>query len=189
MSGQANGNYKHGRYSKILPVRLQQTYELARRHPQLLRLTDDIATAEARLVDLFTRVDSGESGHLWQALAQALEAFNTAMSQGNTSAMHEHLATMRQLIGQGVSDYHAWSEIQRLWETRCKLTQTETKTLMTLHQMVTTEQLMVYFSVITDTIQRAVSTHADSTAAQAILGDIAAEFQRISMLEDTKAAS
>jgi len=67
--------------------------------------------------------------------------------------------------------------------TRCKLVQTETKTLVSMQQMVMTEQLMTYFGVITDTINRALLAHADEGSARAILADISAEFGRISALE------
>lgn len=182
--GTANRHFKTGRYSKILPLRLAARYEEARTNPRLLSLSDDIATVEARLADLFQRVDSGESGHLWQALKMALDAFSLAMAAREVATMERHFATMRQLVQQGSDDHAAWAEIQTLWETRARLTQTETKTLLTLQQMVTTDQLMTYFGVITDTIQRAVTTHADTSSAQAILGEISAEFQRISVLEE-----
>jgi hypothetical protein len=188
LSGTAHGNYRHGRYSKVIPVRLAAKYDEARVNPRLLSLQDDIAMAESRLADLFQRVDSGESGALWQSLGTTLDAFNAAMVQNDLPAMHVQLATLRRLITQGKDDYQAWEEIQKLWETRCKLTQTETKTLMTLQQMVTTEQLMLMFGVVTDTIQRAVTEHADPACAQAILSVISAEFQQISTREAAKDA-
>jgi hypothetical protein len=49
--------------------------------------------------------------------------------------------------------------------------------------MISTEQLMVYFGVITDAIQRSVSAHADPPVARAILGDLSQEFHKISLRE------
>jgi hypothetical protein len=172
-----------GRYSKVIPLRLAQRYAEARASPVLLSLRDDLAACEARIGDLFLRVDTGESGAVWQALGTALDALNRAMSGNDLAAMQTHLATLRQLITAGNDDRAAWQEIQALWETRCRLTQTETKTLMTMQQMISTEQLMVMMGVITDTIQRAVTTHAEHDCARAILADISTEFARISSLE------
>ena len=74
-------------------------------------------------------------------------------------------------------------EIQALWETRCKLTVTEHKTLVAMQQMVTTEQLMVYVGVITDAIRRSVLAHANAEVARTILGELSTEFHRVSVLE------
>ena len=82
-----------------------------------------------------------------------------------------------------MDEYTAWGEIQRLWDTRCKLVTTEQKTLVAMQQMITVEQLMVYFGVITDAINRIVPTHADATVARNILSDLSTEFQRIAVLE------
>lgn len=188
LSGSANGNYRGGRYSKILPIRLQKRYEEARTNPRLLSLTDDISIAEARLVDLFQRVDSGESGALWQSLRTTFEAFNAALTENDVPAMDSHLATLHHVITQGCNDSAAWNEIQKLWETRCKLTQTETKTLLTLQQMVTTEQLMTMFGIVSHAIQEAVRTYATPDASRKILDTLSVEFNRISNLEEAKGA-
>ncbi len=179
----ASPRYRTGKYSKVLPVKLQQKYSEARANPALLDLRDDIAVCESRLMDLFQRAASGESGALWQALGVTLEACNTALAHKDLPAMHRHLETMRQRITEGQDDYHAWEEIQELWKTRCQLTLTEQKTLVAMQQMVSAEQLMVFMGVITDTIQRAVTTHAAAESARAILQDISTEFARMSTLE------
>src|SRR2546427_7021535 len=63
--GMANGNYKHGKYSRVLPVRLQQSYEEATHNPQLLSVRHDLAACESLLQDAFRRLDTGESGAIW----------------------------------------------------------------------------------------------------------------------------
>ena len=181
--GPANINFTEGRYSKVLPLRLAQTYQAARTNPALLSLRDDLAACEARLADLFQRVDTGESGALWKTLGSTLDAFNAASSGNDLVAMRQHLVAMRTLISQGSDDYAAWGEIQSLWDTRCKLTLTEQKTLVAMQQMISAEQLMLYFGVITAAIHRIVPVHTDPESARAILGDLSAEFQRISLLE------
>jgi hypothetical protein len=174
---------KTGRYSKVLPVRLAQRYEEAQANPRLLSVRDDLAVCEARLAELFGRLDTGESGALWQALRDTLDAFAVAQAAGNVAHMKQHLGTLRQLVSQGSADTAAWEEIMQLWDRRCRLVQTEIKTLVSLHQMVSTEQLMLYFGVITDAIQRIVTAHAEPACARTILGELSAEFFRLSVLE------
>jgi hypothetical protein len=172
---------KHGRYSKVLPVRLAQKYEEALANKDLLSVRDDVAVCESRLADLFRRVDSGESGQRWQDVLQTFEAFSTALAARDGAAMNRHLVSMRRLITQGSDDAAVWGEIQALWESRCRLTLTEAKTLVMAQQMVTVEQLMVYLGVITDAIQRTVAAHTEAPVARTILKDLSAEFGRIGL--------
>jgi hypothetical protein len=181
--GAANSQYKHGRYSKVLPVRLQQRYEEARANPGLLSVREDVAVCESRLAELFARVESGESGAVWQALRDAVDGFQRAMALRDVPTMQRQLDAVSQLVRQGRDDYEAWGEIQRLWETRCKLTLTEHKMLVGMRQMVTIEQLMTYFGVICDAITRIVPLYADPDVARQILGQLSTEFHRISVLE------
>jgi hypothetical protein len=188
LSGLASPRLITGKYSKVLPARLATKYLEAKNSPRLLSLADDIAAAEARLMDLFQRVDSGESGALWHSLGATLDAFNTALAKNDLPAMHAHLATIRSTVTQGCDDSTGWSEIQDLWKTRCLLTQTEMKTLVTMQQMVTTEQLMQMFGIISHAIQEAVTTYAHPEACRKILDTLSVEFQRISTLEEAKGA-
>jgi len=173
----------HGRYSKVLPIALAQTYRAARSNQDLLSLRDDLAVCEARLMELFQRLDTGESGACWQAMCRALDAFSAALVVKDGATMHEQLQRMRQLATQGREDSAAWRDIQVLWESRCKLTTTELKTLLTSQQMVSTEKLMVMFGVITDVIKQTVSTYAEPASARTILAALSAEFGRIGLSE------
>jgi hypothetical protein len=170
---------KTGKYSKVLPLRLAQRYGEALTNPQLLSLKDDVAAAEARLVDLFSRIDTGESSQLWQGLREAADAFEAALGAGDAIAIDRHWSTIQRLVTQGSADHQAWSEVYKVWETRCKLTQQETRTLLTQQQMVTTEEVAHMFAVITSAIQRSVVTHADEATGRRILAAVSAEFNWI----------
>ena len=188
LSGMANGNYKHGRYSKVLPVRLQQSYEEATHNPQLLSVRHDLAACEALLVEAFGRLDTGESGQVWSDLQEALTAFEKAEVRRDPDAMDEQLATIRTLIRRGHGEADVIEDIRALWDSRCKLTMTEQKTLVALDQMMTKEQLMHYMGVITDAITRHVTAHADEPTRVAILGGLVAEFEHITLLGDGQPA-
>jgi hypothetical protein len=174
----------HGRYSKVLPLRLAARYEEARNNKNLLSLRDDIAVAESRLSELLGHLATGESGALWQTLRETLEAFTLALAQRDGATMNAHLATMRHVITQGTDDTTAWGEIQKLWDTRCRLIATEQKTLIAERQTVTVEQLMIMMGVVTNAIQRIVPAYTDQASARNILGALSTEFNRISLLEN-----
>jgi hypothetical protein len=173
----------HGRYSKVLPIALARTYQQARANQDLLSLRDDIAVAEARLGELFGHLSTGESSGGWQALCTALDTFSAALAVKDGATMHAQLQIMRQLATHGREDATAWRDIQVLWESRCRLTLTEHKTLLTSQQMVSTEKLMVMFGVITDVIKQTVSTYAEPASARNILAALSAEFGRIGLSE------
>jgi hypothetical protein len=169
-------------------VRLQQSYEEASTNPQLLSVRHDLAACEALLVEAFGRLDSGESGQVWRDLRGALAAFEAAEARRDSDVIAVHLATIRTLIRRGHGESAVIADICQLWESRCKLTMTEQKTLTALHQMMTKEQLVYYMGAITDAIVRHVSAHADESTRVAILGAIVAEFEQIALLGDGQPA-
>src|SRR5215510_4129840 len=68
--GPGSGTFKTGAWSKFLPSRMAADFDTAMRDPSLMTLRKEIATVDARIIDLFKRVDSGEAGAIWTA-AQA----------------------------------------------------------------------------------------------------------------------
>jgi hypothetical protein len=180
-SGYGLPQTKTGRYSKVLPLRLAAMYEEALAHPDLMSVRDDVAVCEARLAELLTRIDTGESAQRWRDLRQALTEMSDALAADDGPTMLRHCATLHLLVRQGGDEYQAWQEIQRLWDTRCKLTSTEQKTLVAAQQMISTQQLMVMMGVVTDAIKRAVTAYAEPTVARSILGDLSQEFSRLGM--------
>ena len=175
---------KDGRYSRVLPARLAARYQEALDNPKLLSLRHDIAVAESQLAELFSRLDSGESGQLWQTLQKTLTTFEQAMAVGNRSVMHASLETMRRLIAQGTSEYAAWYEIHKLWDSRCKMTETEHRTLLMAQSVVTVEQLNMYLGVVTHALQQQILAHTDTQTAQTILGAVSGELRRLVALGD-----
>jgi hypothetical protein len=184
LSGAANGNYKHGRYSKDLLTQTAARAEEARTNPQLLSLSDDIALIEARIAEVLQGMGTGESGESWRELRGALDAFSRAMASGDMAAMSTHFHAMRTLVLQGADQAKAWAEVRRLEETRCKLIQTEVKTLQGLQQMITLQQHMLMVGAQTDAMIRAVLAHADTETGRKILRDMQAEFERLSTLKE-----
>ena len=182
--GPSNPAWKHGRYSKVLPLRLSARYEDALLNPDLLSVRHDIAAAESQLADLFARLDTGESGAVWDALQKALAAFEEATAIGNRPVMHASLATLRRLITQGSSEYAAWDDIREMWQSRCKLTETEQRTLLVQQQMITVHELAGLLGVITHAIQERVTAHADAATARTILGLLSADLDALSTRQD-----
>ena len=78
LSGAASPSFRHGRYSRFLPARLLDRYVAAQTDPERLSLLAQLALLDARLSNVLSRVDSGETGGTWRALRQTYSALEAA---------------------------------------------------------------------------------------------------------------
>lgn len=171
LAGIASPTYKDGRYSRYMPTRMRGRYEEAQRDPALLELREEIALLDARLVDLLSRVDTGESGALWRALMTARMELIAAKRAGDLKEQGALLNHILELISQGHSDYRAWSEIAVTLEQRRKLVESERKRLVEAQQTLTVEKAMLLIGAIGGIIKAHV-TNAEQL--RAISHDISA---------------
>jgi hypothetical protein len=174
-------SFTSGRYSKVLPFRIAADYEEGRAHPGLMSLREDLATLEARLMDLMRQVEQGDAGVNWSHLRQQLRLCDEALLGGDSKVFQARWAKLQATVAKGQSDKLAWGEIQGLWETRARLTKTEQDTAVKMQHVVTTEQLMQYFGLITKSITTIVRLHADPSVARLILGDLSQAIHRMTV--------
>jgi hypothetical protein len=157
LAGPSCPQYRSGRYSAYVPERLRARYEQAEGDTELLSLRSEVALVDARLVDLLSRVDTGESGQLWTDLKKAHQEFKVAKRGEDVARMQTTLARVEQLIDGAVQDHVAWAEIGELIEQRRRLTESEAKRLVTLQQMLTAAEAMALVHRVTDIIARHVT--------------------------------
>jgi hypothetical protein len=157
LAGIACSQYRSGRYSAYLPERLRARYEQAESDQELLSLKSEVALVDARLIDLLARVDTGESGQLWANLKKAHEEFKVTRLARDVPKMNVALAKIEALLDSAVRDHTAWGEIGTLIEQRRKLTESEAKRLITLQQMLTTEDAMALAYRLVDIVTRHVT--------------------------------
>jgi hypothetical protein len=148
--GTACPHYRSGRYSEYVPERLRARYEQAQDDPDLLSLRSEVALVDARLIDLLSRVDSGESGQLWADLKRAHQEFTAAKRGKDVARMQVTLTRVEYLIDSAVQDHQAWAEIGALIEQRRKLTESEAKRQRELQQMLTTEEALAMIRRLID---------------------------------------
>ena len=168
-SGIASPHYKTGRYSKVLPARLTARYEEAATDARLLELRDDIALLDARLADVLGRVDTGESGALWQQLMRWRGEVIAAARVGDSVAKAAAMNALLDLVGQGHADYRAWAEVGAVLEQRRKLVESERKRLVEMQQTLTVEKAMLLIGAIGGIIKAHVT---DRTQLAKISADI-----------------
>lgn len=168
-SGMQSAQFRTGKYSKVLPARLASRYQEALSDGALLELREEISLIDARLSDLISRVESGESGEVWRLLRSTYAEFTRARRSEKIPEMTAALSDIEALIVRGLADYSAWQDISQTLEQRRKLVESERKRLVEMQQMITTEQAMILLAAIVDTVRRHVP---DKSALSAISADI-----------------
>lgn len=166
--GAASPQFKDGRYSKYLPERLRERYQEAQRDPEILVLRDEVALADARLADLLTRVDAGESGSLWKELKGLVDLLGTGVEMADLDVARAALAGLAAVVRKGATDALAWQEIQSVVMLREHLVRSERQRLVQMQQMLSVEQAMTLIAALTESVRRHVS---DAGALRAISAD------------------
>jgi hypothetical protein len=168
VSGIAHPQFKTGRHSKHLPVRLAAQYQEALADGDLLALRDELALLDTRLNELLERVDSADSEQRWKRARKALADYLGADGAQQQVA----LQTLEDTMESGAADYAIWTAIQDVIEQRRRVADSERKRLEAMQQMMTTEQAMTLLAAVTDTIRRHV-------VDRPILAAISADFGRL----------
>lgn len=165
--GIASPQFVTGRYSKYMPPRLLERYQEAADDPELLELRHEIMLVDARLGDLLKRVDNGEALTLWEKARKANIEIQKAVHDENYGRLMVQCVELDYLIGSGLADYAAWSEIQALLDQRRKLVESERKRLVEAQQLITSEQAMTLVSALLDSVRRNVPDRSALSAIQA----------------------
>lgn len=169
--GIAHPRYVHGRYSRVMPQRLQERYELAASDPQLLSVTEEIRVIDARIGDLLQRVDGGEAGEHWQGLRRTLDYLAPAIAAKDANRVAGLLSELDQIATAGNADYSAWQEVFDAIEARRRLVETERRRMAELDQNIPAERAFMMIGAILEIIRRWVT---DPQQLRGIAADIRA---------------
>jgi len=170
-SGIASPHWKHGRYQKVLPTRYLTNYKQAMQDEELLSLKSELAVVQARMMELFGRVDKGDSGILFKRLQDERKAFDLKNKAGKIEEASEHLNEIMRLIQQGYADWATWDEIHKTMQLEMRLIDAERKRLIEMQQMVKSEDVMNFVSFITGLIREYVSDRDEIAAISAAIAD------------------
>jgi hypothetical protein len=172
LRGVASPTFKHGRFSKYLPVRLAARYREALADPELLKLNHEIALIDARLQDVLTRIDSGESGAAWDAALQAFDSFQRQMRDYDLPGVQTSLTELAQALRRGHADSAAWNEVVDLIEHRRHLVDSIVRHQVQAQQVLALDQAMLLISALANSVREHV--HDRDTLAK-----IQAEFVKL----------
>lgn len=177
--GIASPHYKTGRYSKYLPSRMRARYEESRADPELLEMRSEIGLTDARLSELLSRVDSGESGAVWDQLFMLTERAEKERRDGNTKGLAVTLNVLFGVINGGVGDWNTWSDIFKLVEQRRRLVESERKRLVEMQQTVQVERVMVLVDQLALSVREHVLANCDTDVSRLILAGVQTDIARV----------
>jgi len=129
-------------------------YQAAATDPKLMELRGDIATVDARIIDLLKRVDTGEAGSIWIELQSAWVRLARAQAKADADTYKIAFDDVARLVNKGGEDTAAWTEIFAMIDRRRKLVVSESRRLETMHQMLSIEQAMLLLANVVDIIKR-----------------------------------
>ena len=167
VKGIAHPDFKDGRYSKVLPIRLLSRYHEAAKDPDLLVARHEIALCDSRLADLISRVDSGESGELWKNAAKAMDDLRLSRASKDSGLMADALNSLEQIITAGAADYAAWNEIGKLLDRRQRFVESERKRLVEMQQTMTADQANALVAALISAVRKNVTDRDILTRIQA----------------------
>jgi hypothetical protein len=130
-----------------------------------------LALLDARMAELLSRVDTGESEEMWDALQKEWATFRVYRALGDVPKMHQAIARLDLLMDRKRTDSAAWREIGAAIEQRRKLVESEQKRLVALQATMSQEQAMTLMGVLIDIITTRVS---DQPTLAQIVADLQA---------------
>lgn len=175
LTGRENPAYKHGRHVRrtyeALPARLRERVTEIIDDPNLLSLRENVAVADARLSELYARLDTGESGGAWKAARESLDDLLAAQkfaqaardahnAEGVSEAQADGQAAMSALaaaIKRGARDQEIIDEIVSHTRYRADLASREHKMLTDKAQVITSVEAMSLVEHLLHVIEQEVS--------------------------------
>lgn len=154
LPGLANPSFKTGRYSRLLPQRIQELYEEALSNPDLLEMSDHIALLEARVGEILEQMKGEEIVPRWSALKEVVDEFITAALSEDVEKRNEALGKLNDIMSAGDAFDRSWGQIEGTIEQLRKVADTEIKRKKDLHQMVPVERVQVLMTAVSVAIKR-----------------------------------
>lgn len=142
LSGIASPTFKTGEHSKYLPARLHEKFNESYNDPRWRSLREEIAVTRTRIKELMQRLGKDDGGELWALLVKARTEYTRAVLGKDTERMGAAIADMTALIDRGASDEATWRELADAHDNLRRLLETEMKSMVAAHQMITVERAM-----------------------------------------------
>lgn len=169
-----------GRYGGSLSGKRADAYKSALQDHYLLHLRDEIAVLTARINDLLEQTEEGVNAKTWKETQQLWARFARAYRRDDRDAMDEMVVRLTELIETGKRDSDIWTDVERLFEQRRKLVETEQRHLNSTGQTMTAEAALVMIAAAINALKESVKKYvANRELQQAIIVDAQYEYAKV----------
>lgn len=151
-SGMNSPHFKSGRYSKDIPKRLLTRLQAAENDPDLLSIRSEVALLDIRVKEMVQRLDTGESGGLWELLRKQWAELQAANAARDVEKLQACLAAVGRTIQKGARYESAWSELADAIDARTRIARAEHNRLLDLQQMITSQEALTLFSTVINVV-------------------------------------
>lgn len=173
LSGIASGSFKHGRYSKVLPNRLKETFDaLTEQGDEALELTAELAAYSARLEELLSKLDVEDSSTRTLEIQKSwrnLRTLQRAATGPNKDKLAPRIAIAvvehEDAIERAVAEWEKWKDIDGVVNQIKSLGKYELDRRVKAHQVVATEHALGLMTELVTLVRANVS---DPTALRNI---------------------
>lgn len=164
-----------------MPESLLQRYNEALEDPDLLSLKEEIAIIDARYSELLQSLseEGSTGGRTWFAVKDLWMKFYHAVVSSDKEEQMKLFPQLNDAILRGNRHAAIWYDIEKLIESKRKLSDTETRKLETKGQFITVEQAMMLVSATILSLKEAAFAHADPTTARKIVADASVKYKQI----------
>lgn len=125
LEGIGSPRFKHGRRSKVMPKVLAPMYEAAMADTELLDLRTDIATQDARIIELLGSLEEGNPGELWIEALKESTGLWEAVARKDDKDVATHRQRLGEILVTGSGQVSTWLMIQKHTDEKRKLVEAE----------------------------------------------------------------
>lgn len=169
-----------GRYAAGLPSNLVTQYQTALQDRYLLHLRDEVAVITTRINQLLTQTDESVNAKAWKETKALWDRLVRAHRKDDQEAISELMLRLSEMIETGKRESDIWLDIERLFEQRRKLVETEQKYLRSAGQTLTVEAALVMLAAAINALKESVKKYVGSREVQeAIIVDAQYEYTKL----------
>ena len=142
--GSSHPRFKHGKYSRSLPDRLQAAYLDSLNDENKLALDNELAAVDARLIELMNALDHEGDTAAWARANELMDEMYTAAQKGQNQLATQKMMELRDVLKSGGHNHAIWEAILRTMERRRKLSETEQKRIVLARETMTAQQAQLF---------------------------------------------
>ena len=157
--GPAHPNWQSGRHSKVLKGDLLERYEQAANDPNLVSVRDELALVDMRVGQLLDAVGETGSLRLIKEIRAKFDTFKAAGKKKGKQSAVEGLGALEQvdrLIDDALTVAATWDELRETLDLRRKLSETETRRMRDLHQLIDVKSAIAMMTLLVNEVKKRV---------------------------------